>query len=128
MLFQPVEIDVQEGLQYAETVVILKLSTKNYIKMPVVNDSNKDVTLHKKTQLCYLESIKSIVALQVEEREQPVVNTIISSEVDKPVDKQTFKHKETTDQVEAKDNHPIFEKQFGIISNIDLAGLTDSQK
>ena len=128
MLFQPVEIDVQEGLQYAETVVILKLSTKNYIKMPVVNDSNKDVTLHKKTQLCYLESIKSIVALQVEEREQPVVNTIISSEVDKPVDKQTFKHKETTDQVEAKDNHAIFEKQFGIISNIDLAGLTDSQK
>ena len=128
MLFQPVEIDVQEGLQCAETVVMLKPSTKNYIKMPVVNDSNKDVTLHKKTQLCYLESIKSIVALQVEEREQPVVNTIISSEVDKPVDKQTFKHKETTDQVEAKDNHTISEKQFGIINNIDLAGLTHSQK
>ena len=69
MLFQPVEIDVQEGLQYAETVVMLKPSTSNYIKMPVVNDSNKDVTLHKKTQICYLESIKSIVALQVEERE-----------------------------------------------------------
>ena len=28
MLFQPVEIDVQEGLQYAETVVMLKPSTK----------------------------------------------------------------------------------------------------
>ena len=69
MLFQPVEIDVQEGLQYAETVVMLKPSTSNYIKMPVVNDSNKDVTLNKKTQICYLESIKSIVALQVEERE-----------------------------------------------------------
>ena len=54
MLFQPVEIDVQEGLQYAETVVMLKPSTKNYIKMPVVNDSNKDVTLHKETQLYYL--------------------------------------------------------------------------
>ena len=54
MLFQPVEIDVQEGLQYAETVVMLKPSTKNYIKMPVVNDSNKDVTLHKETQIYYL--------------------------------------------------------------------------
>ena len=56
------------------------------------------------------------------------MNTIISSEADKPVDKQTFKHKETTDQVEAKDNHTIAEKKLSIINNTDLAGLTHSQK
>ena len=71
---------------------MLKPSTKNYIKIPVVSDSNKDVILQKNTQLGYLEYIKSIVPLQVEEREQPVVNIIISNEVDKLADKQTFKH------------------------------------
>ena len=46
MLFQPREIDVPEGLQYAEMVVMLKPSTNNYFKIPVVNGSNKDVILH----------------------------------------------------------------------------------
>ena len=92
MLFQPGEVDVSEGLQYVETVVILKPSTNNYFEMPVVNDSDKDVMLHKNTQLGYLEFIKSIVLLQFEEREQPAVNTMILSEADKPVDKQTYKH------------------------------------
>ena len=75
MLLQAGEIDVSEGLHYPETVVMLKPSTNNYFKIPVVNDSNKDVILHKNTQLGYLESITSIAPLQVEEREQPVVNT-----------------------------------------------------
>ena len=70
MLFQPGEIDVPEGLQHAETLVMLKPSANNYSKIPVVNDSNKDVILHKNTQLGSLESIKSIVSLQVEERKQ----------------------------------------------------------
>ena len=127
MLFQPGEIDVPEGLQYAETVVLLKSSTNNYFKMPVVNDCRKDVILHKNTQLGYLEPIKSIAPLNIEERVQPVVNTIISSEADKPVDKQNFKHKETTDQAEANNNLTLTKKQLSIISNIDLAGLTYSQ-
>ena len=55
MLFQPGEIDVPEGLQYAETVVMLKSSTNNYFKIPVANESSKDVILHKNTQLGYLE-------------------------------------------------------------------------
>ena len=76
MLFQPGEINVPEGLQYAETVVMLKSSTNNCFKIPVVNDYSKDVMLHKNTQLGYLEPNKSIVPLQVEERVQPVVNTI----------------------------------------------------
>ena len=128
MLFQPGEIDVPEGLQYAETVVLLKSSTNNYFKMPVVNDCRKDVILHKNTQLGYLEPIKSIAPLNIEERVQPVVNTIISSEADKPVDKQNFKHKETTDHTEINNNLTLTEKQLSIISNIDLAGLTHSQK
>ena len=37
MLFQPGEINVPEGLQYAETVVMLKSSVNNYFKIPVVN-------------------------------------------------------------------------------------------
>ena len=87
ILFQPGEIRVPEGLQYAEAAVILKSSTNNYFKIPVVNDSSKDVILHKNTQLVYLETIKPIVPLQVEERVQQVVNPIISSEADNPVDK-----------------------------------------
>ena len=63
MLFQPGETDVPEKLQYAETVVMVKPSANNYFKIPVINDSNKDVILHKNTQLSYLESIKSIVPL-----------------------------------------------------------------
>ena len=59
-----------------ETVVMLKSSTNNCFKIPVVNDYSKDVILHKNTQLGYLEPNKSIVPLQVEERVQPVVNTI----------------------------------------------------
>ena len=53
---------------------------------------------------------------------------MISSEADKPVDKQNFKHKETTDQAEVNNNLRLTEKQPSIISNIDLAGLTHSQK
>ena len=83
MLFQPGEINVPEGLPYAEAVVMLKSSTNNYFKIPVVNDYSKDVILHKNSQLGYLQPIKSIVPLQVEERVQPVVDTIISSEADK---------------------------------------------
>ena len=128
MLFQPEEIDVPEGLQYAETVVLLKSSTNNYFKMPVVNDCRKDVILHKNTQLGYLEPIKSIAPLNIEERVQPVVNAIISSEADKPVDKQNFKHKETTDHTEINNNLTLTEKQLSIISNIDLAGLRHNQK
>ena len=63
MLFQPRETDVPEELQYAEAVVMVKPSANNYFKIPVINDSNKDVILHKNTQLGYLESIKSIVPL-----------------------------------------------------------------
>ena len=128
MLFQPGEINVPEGLPYAEAVVMLKSSTNNYFKIPVVNDYSKDVILHKNNQLGYLQPIKSIVPLQVEERVQPVVDTIISSEADKPVDKQNFKHNETTDQAEVNNNLTLTEKQLSIISNIDLAGLTHSQK
>ena len=87
MLYQPGEIDVPEGLQYAETVVMLKPSTNNYFKLPVVNDSSKGIILHKNTKLGYLNSVQSIIPLQVEEREQPVFNTIISYETDKLVDK-----------------------------------------
>ena len=128
MLFQPGVIDVPEGLLYAKTVVMLKSNARNYFKIPVVNDSRKDVILHKNTELGYLESIKSLVPLQAEERVKPVVNTIISSEAHKPVDKQNFKYKETTDQAQANSNLILTEKQRNIISNIDLAGLTHSQK
>ena len=107
---------------------MLKSNARNYFKIPVVNDSRKDVILHKNTEIGYLESIKSLVPLQVEERVKPVVNTIISSEAHKPVDKQNFKYKETTDQAEANSNLILTEKQRNIISNIDLAGLTHSQK
>ena len=49
MLFQPGVIDVPEGLLYAKTVVMLKSNARNYFKIPVVNDSRKDVILHKNT-------------------------------------------------------------------------------
>ena len=55
MLFQPGEINVPEGLPYAEAVVMLKSSTNNYFKIPVVNESSKDVVLHKNTEFGYLE-------------------------------------------------------------------------
>ena len=128
MLFQPGEIDVPEGLQYAKTVVMPKSSARNYFKIPVVDDSRKDVILHKNTELGYLESIKSLVPLQVEERVKPVANTIISSEAHKPVDKQNFKYKERANQAEANSKLILTEKPRNIISNIDLAGLTHSQK
>ena len=42
--------------------------------------------------------------------------------------KQNFQHKETTDQAKVNNNLTLTEKQLSIISNIDLAGLTHSQK
>ena len=90
---------------------MLKPNANNYFKIPVVNDPNKDVTLHKNTELGYIWSIKSTVSPQVEEREQTVVNTIISSRVDKPVDKKTSEHKETMNQAKAKGNLKLTEKQ-----------------
>ena len=75
-----------------------------------------------------MESIKSIVPLQTEERVQPVANTIISCEADTPVDKQNSKHKEITDQAKANNNLTLTEKQLSTISNIHLARLTNSQK
>ena len=57
ILFHPGELNVPGRLQYSEVVVMLKSSANNYFKIQIVTDSNKDVILHKNTQLGYLESI-----------------------------------------------------------------------
>ena len=61
MIFQQREVELPEGLECTDSVIILKPGTKNYFQIPVSNISNHDIVLKKNTIDGRAEYINSII-------------------------------------------------------------------
>ena len=64
MIFQSKCVELPDGIQCTDSVIMLKPGVKNYFKVPVVNDSNH-ITIMKSTVIGNLENVTSIVPLEV---------------------------------------------------------------
>ena len=49
MICQSKFVDLPEGIQCADSVIMLKAGIKNYFKVPVINDNNHNITITKNT-------------------------------------------------------------------------------
>ena len=67
--FQIGEVDVPDGVQYSESIVLLNLRTNHYFKIAVVNDSSRDTIFKKNQRVGCLKYFNSIVPLEVKEIE-----------------------------------------------------------
>ena len=68
MMFQPLDIELPEGIEIADTIILLKPDINNYFKIPIINTSKHDIVLKKNRQVGVLEYILSITPLEVEEK------------------------------------------------------------
>ena len=55
MIFQSKCVELPDGIQCADSVIMLKPGIKNYFKVPVINDSNHNITIMKNTVTANLE-------------------------------------------------------------------------
>ena len=65
MIFKSKCVESPEGIQCADSVILLKPGIKNYFKVPVISDSNHNITIMKNTVIGNLEYVTSIVPLKV---------------------------------------------------------------
>ena len=65
MIFQQREVELPEGLECTDSVIILKPGAKNHFQIPVSNSSNHDIVLKKNTIDGRAEYINSIIPLPV---------------------------------------------------------------
>ena len=49
MRFQQGEVELPEGLECTDSVIMLKAGAKNYFQFPVCNSSNHEIVLKKNT-------------------------------------------------------------------------------
>ena len=64
-IFQSKCVKLPEGIQCADSVIMLKPGIKNNFKVFVINDSNHNITIMKNTVIGNLEYVTSIVTLEV---------------------------------------------------------------
>ena len=65
IIFQQGEVELREGLECTDSVIMLKPGPKNYFQIPVSNSSNHDIVLKKNTIFGRAEYINSIIPLTV---------------------------------------------------------------
>ena len=65
IIFQSKCVELPEGIQCVDSVIMLKRGIKNYFKVLVINDSNHNITIMKNTVIGNLEYVTSIVPLKV---------------------------------------------------------------
>ena len=58
-------VELPEGNQCADSVIMLRPDIKNYFKVQVINDSNHNITIMKNTVIGNLEYVTSVVTLGV---------------------------------------------------------------
>ena len=64
MIFQRKFVELPEGIQSGDSVIMLNPDIKNYFKVPVINDNNYNITIMKNTVIGNLEYVTSIVPLE----------------------------------------------------------------
>ena len=132
MMFHGSDLDVSEGIQCADSLVMLKNGINNYFQVPVINDSAHDITLRKNLVVGRLEYVSSVIPLEVKEHtfhntqftatEKPTIATITTS----------YDQGNTTSDTEQSHNpvhdREAYDHQQAVINSIDLSGLTDKQR
>ena len=132
MMFHGSDLDVPEGIQCADSLVMLKNGINNYFQVPVINDSAHDITLRKNLVVGRLEYVSSVIPLEVKEHtfhntqftatEKPTIATITTS----------YDQGNTTSDTEQSHNpvhdREAYDHQQAVINSIDLSGLTDKQR
>ena len=124
MIFQSKCVELPEGIQCAGSVIMLKLGVENYFKVPVVNDSNHNITIIKNTVIGNLEYVTSIVPLEVRASTGDPIkigNAVINKAEVVTSNETTADSKE--DGTCGKDDH--YQK---VLEKIDLSGLTHEQR
>lgn len=79
MIFQQSEFELPEGVCCMDTLATLKRRAHNYFKLPIINNTNSNITLSNNTEIGRLEYINSITSfdVHVKEQQQACVNRYI---------------------------------------------------
>ena len=108
----------------ADSVIMLKPGIKNYFKVPVINDSNHNITIMKNTVIDNLEYVTSIVPFEVwANTSDPtrIGNAAINKAEVVTSNEPMTDSKE--DNSSGKDDH--YQK---VLEKIDLSGVTHEQR
>ena len=117
-------VKLPELIQCGGSVIMLKPGTKNYFKVPVINDKNCNITIIKNSAIGNLEYVTSIVPLAIRANTGNSTRTgnaeINKAEVVK-ANKPTIDLKRDSTSGKDDHNHKVLEK-------IDLSVLTHEQR
>ena len=124
MIFQSKCVELPDGIQCADSVIMLKPGIKNYFKVPVINDSNHNITIMKNTVTDNLEYVTSIVPFEVRANTSDptrIGNAAINKAEVVTSNEPMTDSKE--DNSSGKDDH--YQK---VLERIDLSGFTHEQR
>ena len=120
MMFQQSNVELPEGIEVADTIVMLKPGINNYFKIPIINSSKHDITLKKNRQVGILEYVVSITPLDVEHQPEAHKSTQKA-----PVFSMNAISQPSSEVPEKECDKQVQEK---ILNEIDLSGLPSDQR
>lgn len=124
MMFQGSCVMLTDDVQPVDSLVMLKSGSNNYFQIPVVNNSNHDITLKKNTSVGQLEYVTSAIPAEVQNKEVDVNNVTHTPDV--PTEK-SEKSTKTDDHSRAAESCSTAQ-YYHIVNNVDLSGLTSKQR
>ena len=124
IIFQSKCVELPEGMQCRDSVIKLNPGIRDYFKVPVINDSNHNITTMKNRVIGNLEYVMSIASWEGWANagdSTRIGNAAINKGKVVNANKSTADSKEDT--ASGKDDH--YQK---VLEKIDLSGLTHEQK
>ena len=124
MIFQSKCVELPEGIQCADSVIMLKPGIKNYFKVPVVNGSNHNFTIIKNTLIGNLEYVTSIVPLEAR------INTSDPTKIGNAAINKAEAVTSNEPTADSKEDNPGGKDDYyqKVLEEIDLSGLTHKQR
>jgi len=124
MMFEGDTVNAPEGIQYSDSIIMLKSGCNNYFQVPVINNTNHSITILKNTSVGKIKYITSIIPLQVTEK-------FINNK-----SKASLQKQEILEQAEKEENIKVnvvetkgdLEHQEQVVNAINLSGLEDHQR
>ena len=81
--FSPLDSNIQEGLEIAETLVYLDKGSTSNVHIPIKNMTNHSIVLQKGSTLGSLQTVKSLISLRSPQETQPACEQkVLSHQVD----------------------------------------------
>ena len=124
MIFQSKCVELPEGIQCADSVIMLKPGIKNYFRVPVINGSNDNIAIIKNTVIGNLEYVTSVVTLEARANTSDPTKTG-NAAINKA---EAVTSNEPT--VDSKEDNPSGKEYCyqKVLEEIDLSGLTHEQR